>query len=82
MRGALWRRRAAVRQSIWEVGTLGALVRGKDPGRVMRNLEAMLRQIDRPRVNRRQGPEEQRAFFLDFARRNGLKVERHEHPVI
>lgn len=34
------------------------------------------------RVYGRQSPEQQRAFFLDFARRAGLRVERHEQPVI
>jgi hypothetical protein len=38
---------------------------------------------DRPtRIDGRQTPDAQRAFFYEFARRFGLKVERHAAPVI
>lgn len=43
-----------------------------------------LKSILRERSGRvsHQSPQEQRIFFLEFARRAGLKVERHEKPVI
>ncbi len=33
-------------------------------------------------LRKRQTPEQQRALILDFAAIHGLKIERHERPVI
>ena len=44
------------------------------------SLKSILR--EKPERVSHQSPQEQRIFFLEFARRAGLKVERHEKPVI
>ncbi len=56
-----------------------ALVRHS--GKRFPSLRTLLRE-PAPRVEGRQSPDAQRAFFLDFARRAGLRVERHEKPVL
>lgn len=55
-----------------------ALVRHQ--GRRFPSLKSLLHEP--PPRELRQSPDAQRAFFLEFARRAGLKVERHDKPVI
>jgi hypothetical protein len=56
---------------------MAAMVRAKK----LPSLKSLL--AEKPqRFAGRQSPEQQRVFFLDWARRTGLKVERYDSPII
>ena len=76
IQGALWREEQALRLSLSGAWYSAAFSRQKR----LPALKNILK--DRPKRIERQTPEEQRQFFLEFARRAGLRVERHEKPVL
>lgn len=79
IKGATWRHEQATRLALFQAWHTAALTR-VPPNKRLTALKSLLR--DRRQVVEYRSPGEQRAFFYEFARRSGLRVERHPKPVI
>jgi hypothetical protein len=82
MRGSQWQMEQQARLAVLGASLTAKLVRLKpnDLRSALGRIDHLLKKGDAPRE--RQDPETQRLLILDWAQSLGLKVERHEHPVI
>ena len=75
----MWRQRQEARRSMIAAYTTARLVRATSR---VPSLSVLLRGLEEPGPRPPQDPDEVRGAILGWAKAAGLKVERHEKPVI